>query len=425
MDKSKFTLIPGGLPDIDPASSRGDKASNSIDMIPNEIRGADIHSAHHPRWSGKNLRFHSAWATNSRLMGVLCVSLCWDLRTEKNQHKLHQFFYFDCSEYGFDRFEYLIGSQKAELENLKASLIGGLGAEKVPLSFPEALSIIQYYIQFNQKRNITLPEGEEEYLFLLDLPSKLSEPDRYRLFRRLCVHLESRMDLTNYFMMRYCDRDSAGLRYLSDDAIDSDQLDIAGDRTLYANDLKISRDQKSCAMRSLVSGDQEYYLVNSSLTYRGQYVKTFQVENCMHITPTEAYFILSHPEFITVYDYRGPSRYFRRSLSRLTRNAMILDSNQGRTFMYFRPDNLHVNSTSYRLYQDTAGLMHLRGDKQVICSGNSEADIHALEVDLIHSPAYPFLEPIGSFQFSEPVMIQFLQSGYEDFRDFLFDMQNE
>ncbi len=42
-----------------------------------------------------------------------------------------------------------------------------------------------------------------------------------------------------------------------------------------------------------------------------------------------------------------------------------------------------------------------------------------MELDLVFSPIYKSLELTGNYELNEPVMAQFLSSGYDDFNEFL------
>ena len=61
--------------------------------------------------------FHSAWITNTRLMGVICLCIRWTGDSPRSGD-LYQFFYFEAEGQGFDRFEWHDGVDKTSLREL-------------------------------------------------------------------------------------------------------------------------------------------------------------------------------------------------------------------------------------------------------------------------------------------------------------------
>ena len=87
--------------------------------------------------------------------------------------------------------------------------------------------------------------------------------------------------------------------------------------------------------------------------------------------------------------------------------------------MLFRPNNKHVDTRDYKLYDDIFGIYHITSTGQFICSSSDQRDLAMMELDLVFSPIYKSLELTGNYELNEPVMAQFLSSGYDDFNEFL------
>ena len=51
-------------------------------------------------------------------------------------------------------------------------------------------------------------------------------------------------------------------------------------------------------------------------------------------------------------------------------------------------------------------------------SSNTSTGIHTLERDYIRSSCIKYSVPVGRYQFEQPVLDEFLMSGFEDFADF-------
>ena len=369
--------------------------------------------------SSENLTFRSAWITDTRLMGVVCMLIHWHLDDDSPYRDFHQFFYFDVEEMGFDRFEWVFGSDKEELAKVEASMIGGLGGTKVMASQKEAVYLLKKYVRFNEEHSLELPDGEDKYNFMLTMDGDLTASEIAMLFDKSCIEPASKSELANYFIMRCFARDFECAAYLSDNKIGLDLFPDYEPCTLYKNDLKFKHLDNTCLCESLIGNNEEYHIVRTELDFHNMRVSGYRKVSDMKISDTEAYMILSHSEFVTIYDYSGLPEQFNRDTSKLTKNSMILDEHGGKTFMIFYPDNGHVASKSYRLYNDLLGIYHLTGSNQLIVSASSLNSIRKLEVDLTFSTVYTLLELKDSYEFNEPVLMQYLESDFSNFEDFI------
>ena len=111
--------------------------------------------------------FESAYVTNTRLMGVVCMYIHFRLPDNPSMSDLHQFFYFDAEEYGFETYRGILGDDMDAVQDAEDTLASGLGGQKVSLSLREAMYLLQEYVRFNQRSKLPLPEGLSEYGFLL------------------------------------------------------------------------------------------------------------------------------------------------------------------------------------------------------------------------------------------------------------------
>ena len=64
---------------------------------------------------------------------------------------------------------------------MENSLLGGLGGKQVNLSEQEARYLVQEYAALNRRMNLELPEGYEEYKFLLTPEIELENTEKYVL----------------------------------------------------------------------------------------------------------------------------------------------------------------------------------------------------------------------------------------------------
>jgi len=363
--------------------------------------------------------FVSAYVTNTRLMGVIGMHIHFKLPDNEIIDDLHQFFYFDAEEYGFETYRSVLGSDADKIKEIEGSLIGGLGGEKVPLSFEEAKAILHEYVLMNVTRNLPLPEGIAEYRFLLEKDAMLSEPERYILQGKQCVRLESEYELVNYFLMRCFGKDFTGASYLASSDVDFDLFPEFKAATFLKNKVKKDPSDQTLVSESLVEFEGRYYMAVTSIKVDHMKVRSYEKISSFQISSTEAAMLLARPEYITVYDVTEDLSGFDRSATDLTANAMITRHDSGTLYMMFHPNNKHVNKKEYRLNEDVLGLYFLSDSGQLICAAYTIDDVLKLEWDLVRSPYRKRLAPVEKYQFQEAVLYEFIQSGFPYFEEFV------
>ena len=364
----------------------------------------------------KPYTFVSAWITDTRLMGVNAMYVKWKDRLDTD---VHQFFYFDAVDTGFERFQEITGNDEKELRAAETSFAGGLGGSKVGISEDEALFLIREFSRVNKKTGEPLPRlGIRMKKMLAEIPAAGGEAGK-TLFSKICKSPLSPNEVVNYFMMRICDSDSAGLEFLSEGKISGKDSPARGTLyTLHRN--KISwHDKNSASCESLVESDSGFEMWISEMSFSRGYVTSYKRKSRMRISGTEAFMMLSHPEFVMVYNITDKDAKLSQDSTPFTRRSTLIEENDGVSYMLFRPNNNHVDTRDYRLYDDIFGIYHLTSTGQFICSSSSQQDIALIELDLVFSPVYKSMELIGNYEFNEPVMAQFLASGYDDFNEFM------
>ena len=371
--------------------------------------------------------FLAGWATDTRLMGVVCLSLTWAAGPGET---VRQFFYLDWIAYGFDRFEEVAAEDGKRVRETEASFAGGLGGRKIPVTLREAVFLVREAVKLNDRLDLPLPEEEEKYAFLLEAPEILGAREAADLFGKISVSPRNEEECGNYYLMRCCDRDRAGMAFLGGGTNAGDPLAEAGfgedlPMTFYQNDMERQADG-SWLTRSLISDqDNAYYLLRTRMSFRRLADGRFRTESCqlvqsMGISGQEAWMNLLHPEYIGVYRLAAAREAFGRSATPLMARAVpIEEENGGVTWMIYRQDNDHVQKVPYHLYDDLVGLYHLTPLGQLVAVSHSNQDRLRLGMDLGTGELADRLALEGSYAFSEPVMNLFLESGEEDFSAFL------
>lgn len=375
--------------------------------------------------------FVSAYVTNTRLMGVLSVYARWKLSDTEPEYDLHQFFYIDCEEAGLETYKSIFGNDLEEISYIEQSLIGGLGAKKISLSETRLKGLMTYYKEFNQTHDLPLPEGYDEYSFLLEPATVLSIEEKEALMHDICGDMVSDYQTINYFLMRCFGKDHEGAAYLAEAGVPLDTYDNYFPATFCKNVIDTERAYEDGAIsylcESLIESANSYETVISKVVVKDLRVVDFKKCSSFAVSTAEAAMMLAKPEFVTVYEVLLSDEDMENNIGELTidLNTIMTSHENGRMFMAFKKNNDHVNERVFRLNNDVKGVYFLTDFGQLIVSAYSLSDIRYLENKLKSSMLAPFLMITSKYEFKESVLFEFIQSDFEDFEDFLSFIRNE
>ncbi len=371
--------------------------------------------------SNNRRRFHSGFITDTRLMGVVGLYIHWELSNTEFVSDFHQFFYFDAEEYGFETYKSLLGSDTEALTIMEQALIGGLGGSKVNVNEREAVFLVQKYIAMNEALSLPLPEGRNEFSFLLTDPVTLTESENEILIDKLCTPILSEYQLINYFLMRVFGRDFEAAAYLALDDFSLAILPEDEGATLCKNSIEEFFDESGCSYlcESLIEYDGKYKLVVSEIYLEEGKVSGTKKRSAFLVTSAEAAMMLNHPEFITVYEVLTEMDDFLRRFAGLSTNSMQTIHENGRLYLEFNKNNDHVNKKVFRLNEDIHGLYFATDFGQLIIATYSLSEIHEIEKTLSKSEISTCIIPTAKYEFKEPILYEFIQSDFDDFSDFL------
>ena len=370
--------------------------------------------------------FQAAYVTDTRLMGVLAVYAHWTMN-EGPCKELHQFFYIDCEEAGLETYTSLRGEFSDEARQVEQALVGGLGATKVSLSEEQFRWLMNHWKEFNEKQNLPLPAGIDEYGFILDNPPALSYEDRSILLDCLCVKIETDYQAVNYFLMRCFGRDYEAASRLTDLNYDFplDIYDAYVKATFCKNTIDVEKEygdgSVSYLCESVIEMNGEHEIVVSKVVIKNLKVIGFEHCSGFKISSAEAAMMLRKPEFTTVYEVLVDDDVLDENLGEFTLglNTIMTEHDNGRMFMAFKKTNDHVKERVFMLSNDVSGVYFLTDFGQLIVMSNTDTGIRRLEAKVAASPLAPFLLPTARYEFLEPVLFEFINSGFEDFSDFL------
>lgn len=388
-------------------------------------------------------QFISSYITDTRLMGVVGVYIHWRLPDNSVNTHFHQFFYFDAEEFGFDTYKSVLTTDDgdySELRDVENALLGGLGGKQVNLSEKEACYMVQEYVALNRRMNLPLPDGYQEYKFLLQPQAELDRTEEYVLMSKQCPILNSPYQVITYFLMRIFGKDFGAAKFLTKNyvrtnifpehkgatlfrnAIDPAPVSDGSNTGYYATDddkdFGTFQTHTSYMCESLIEYDKNFFIVISQVTLDNLRVVKFEKVSSFKISMQEAVMQLNRPEYITVFDLYEDAPQFNRNSTVLCQKSMMNEHDGGRLYMIFHPNNNHVSKQVYLLNDDVLGNYYVLDSGQIILSSYTPEGIRALENDFVQSGFILHSALAGKYHFEQPVLDEFIMSGFEDFQDF-------
>ena len=384
------------------------------------VGGAD------PRLRQRNRKFVRAFATNSRLVGVVVLYFEWEPNfidpNNREMSPFHQFFYVETSEVGIESYKSIHGDNFREIDEVEKTMIGGLGAQKVPLSEKEAYILIKKFAEYNKKFNEKLPPGYDEYGFLLEQEVEFSEEEYINVLKKTCVEIENTYELINYFLIRYFARDFEAVELLlADNVKETLSFDISSD-ALNMNKTDDHVDENgntSYISESLIEKGNSHRIVISDITVFDGMITSFEIISNFPISGIETAMKLERPEFVTVFEVIADETEVREVLDKENMSALVRDTEAGRLYLNFNDNNDHIKKPIYRLNDDVKGMIYFTIDGQIILSAYSLSRIRWLEKELI---SYPFglnIFPLAKYEFREDVFYDFVKSDRYDFVSYI------
>lgn len=387
--KIKFKLIEGGLPEKEHAEKE----------------------------------FVSAFVTDTRLMGQVAMGIHWKILDHPDAEDLYQFFSFDAEECGLDNYKSVWDGDVSALDYIRQTMIGPLGGEDIIISEKEARALFTYFYAMNKQRGFNFREGIHEFRFLIDNPVYLEKEESDALLGKMCTEITTDYQLVNYYIMRMVAKDYRAAAYLSAVPVDENLFSDLPLVTLLKNTIHSSED--GYVSHSLVEYDGVYKILLTEIKTSNRKVLSCTRSTGLDVTYKEAALMMARPEFLTVYKIlTGPEEFEEKPMV-FKYNTMITEHDNGRMYMAFNKSNDHVNSREFIISGDIFGLYFITYSGEFIVAAPGKASIIQMERDLLHSDIGAFLFPVGKFEFQEPVLLQFANSGLSEFEDFLEAITDE
>lgn len=378
--------------------------------------------------------FISAYVTDTRLMGVLAVYARWAVGDDLTMPELHQFFYIDCEEAGLETYRSFRGDFGPEAAMAEQSLVGGLGASRIPLSEREFKGLLTHWMNFNRKRELPLPDGFPQYSFVFNnRPPGAKE--LASLMSKICCPITEDYQVVNYFLMRCFGRDYGAAAFLTDShSGDDGRLREDFPLDIYDGYVKATFCRNVIDLHLRYADGAVAYLCESLVEMKGKYdilvskvvVKNLKIigfEHCSgySISAVESAMILKKPELTNVFEINLSEEEIEENLGEFIvgLNTVMTRHSNGRMFMAFKKTNDHVGERVFMLSNDVRGVYYLTDFGQLIVMSYNEKDLGMLTSRLADSPLAPYLLYSSGYEFLEPVLFEFVNSGLPDFDDFV------
>ena len=394
-----------------------------------------------PAHSARKYRYLSGYATDTRLMGVVGIELTWKvfenpLKPDKTAELFKQIFYLDCEDRYIDTYYECYGEDDYTLRRERIRLVAALGGSLVPLKEKEARFLIQSYSGL-AGGSTRLPEGAASYSFLLFPEQTLTQEEYDALSLRICGEVATPNYAVNYYLMRCASLDERGCAFMHGDVQFKDPEHIRPsdmpviqrtriipeNSTLYLNKISHSKEDPDLYQSESLTerSDQGYFITNCALTItdRPLRIRDAEVISELHITDIEASMILKRPEFVSICQLTGADNYFRSSFAAFTASFTETEYETGRLFIKYKSNNAHAGNRLYRLNDDMEATYFLTDSNQILIMGYTSEEASLAEFNMYAALLNCDIYTEKRYEFPEPVLYEFINSGFEDFHEFL------
>ena len=377
-------------------------------------------------------RFLEGEITDTRLMGVLGMYMHWQLPygDEESSH-LHLFFYYDVEELGLESVTAYVGTDEKEVNTIFMNQFGGLGAEMAQLSERECRWLANTMISDTKKRKLLVPETASKLDFITKQPVILSMEEKNALFDKMAVDLDTDYGVVNYYLMRLFGKDPSGAAWLVSnelESVDPGYIEPKTHCSFLKNTITPYTDENgrtTYLSESLIEVDKDnsHMIVVTDVEVKDGKVVAAEKKKEFKVSDYEASMRVSRPEFVTVYEIFSDWDTFDRPFAEMVLGTTKHGHDIGDMYMMFQPDNSHIEKQEFNLNDDVRALFFVTDFGQLIVGAYTEADIIAAEAMISFNEIWNYVMVSGRYQFADPIIFDFAQSGFENFDEFLKSLQ--
>lgn len=357
--------------------------------------------------------FDYAKITKSRLMGSMGLTIKYG---EENNN-IYQYFLLDGEGLGIADYVSLKNPTSKEACKEEERLMGGLGESRVLVSEDIALFLINYFGNKNLEYEKELPGKTEEYMDIITkYKSKLTLEQVYPIISK---KIEDEVEFINYMTMRFIARDRESLRYFSHSEEISNNHITKINGVLLKN--KVTKRSEGVYISEALYEDEDgYYTCKIAFNICKEkdnfIIKSLLVTDKEPIYDFEVFDEISKSEYIDVYKLKNKEQFLMEFYND---NPFMLKSemDEGMFFTRFNFNNNHVKNNVYVINNDIKSIYYQVGDDFFV---GTYCDRDRKYINKLLLTKYKqYLSVDESYFFEENVLYDFVESGSDDFEDFL------
>lgn len=370
----------------------------------------------------KKLKFVSAVATDTRLMGVVGIVVNW---LDEREREVFQIYHLDFEEYGIDGFHEFYRDNYSLYKKTVLSVTGGLGGEFVAITYDEFIYLLKSAHEVDDNYHDLADDFYSDYAYLLEEEIGFSGDEQKALLLKLSPKLDDEIRLINYFVMRLIGNDFEAARILCRDDVDLEDVDILSyPSTLIKNTVKVNVDDdgiKSYVSESLIDFGAKYKLLAYGIKVEPVEdrfrIKSVELLNRMKISSREAALQLKKKEYIMTYNVSNG--FFEELIREAKPEVMVNRHDTGKLFIEFNKNNDHVSMNPYYLNGDVYGIYYLTEGNQLVVATFNDENLETIRA-FLDSPTFNlFIDYDGEFEVEISIIYDFVNSGYLNFYDFI------
>lgn len=359
------------------------------------------------------MKFGFAKITNSRLMGSMGLIINW----EEKEESTYQYFLLDAEGLGIADYVSLKNPTKEESYKEEERLMGGLGSDRILLSEEEALFLVKYYGNKNYEYEKLLPGETSEYTEIIEnYNTKLTAEE---IYPKICKTITSDEEFINYMTMRFIAWDKESLRYFSKSEEISNMHITNINGTLLKNQV-LKRGEGKYLSEALFEDNDGYYTCkiafNIERTNEQYKLNSMVATGKEPIFDFEVFDEISKPEFVSIYKLENKDEFIEKFY---TENPFLLrsDMDDATFFTRFNFNNDHVKKSVYVINNDIKSIYYQIKDNFFVGTYSDNERKYINKILQCNYKEYIKLQE--ELYFEENVLYDFVESGSDDFDDFL------
>lgn len=369
------------------------------------------------------LKFISAKATNTRLMGVVGLIAYW---RDEAEREIAQIFHLDYEVYGIDGFYHLIEPEETALNELVLAVTGGLGGSFVTVDFKSFVYLVKSAYKVDPNSIEAHVDFDRYMETFMSWKIELDEAEIMALIQKLAPPIREPYTAINYLMMRLIGKDEEGAKCLWLEPptevvayVDAPYTLIKNTSVLLENADRL-KDTISYRVEALIDFEHKYQLMIFHIVMQKVSCKIVEVKYLekLTISSIEASFNLNKSEHLIVTSVKDS--FFERRFAKNNPEMMKQVYTQGQLYIEFNPDNNHVAQNPYYLNGDIFALYFFTHTGQLIIASFHKETLDAIDALLLEENAYEkSLQFICELKTDDPILFSFVNSHFDNIFDFL------